>query len=351
MSVEERSEVRVYGAVLALAFGLACGGAPKPETKTAAGPENPVDANVPHHTLGENPFVGAKWFADEYGFASTAVKVAKNKGNNDEAALYQKIAQYGGADWVGDWTPWVDTWVGRRVTTITKKGALPIFIVYNLPQRDCGQYSAGGAAKGDAYKKWIDLFAKGIGSRRVVLVLEPDGLGLLKKCLSPQDQEERLALYRYAVDKFESLPQTFVYIDAGHSRWLKPDEIAPRLKAAGIDKADGFALNVSNYRATDELMKYGKAVSALVGNKPFVLDTSRNGNGGPDASPDSEASWCNPSGRALGSPPTAETGDPSCQAFLWLKRPGESDGACNGGPKAGMWYQQQALELAKNAKW
>jgi len=28
--------------------------------------------------------------------------------------------------------------------------------------------------------------------------------------------------------------------------------------------------------------------------------------------------------------------------------PGESDGACNGGPRAGEWWPQQALELARN---
>ena len=56
-----------------------------------------------------------------------------------------------------------------------------------------------------------------------------------------------------------------------------------------------------------------------------------------------------PAGRALGSPPTTDTGDPLVDAFLWLKKPGESDGQCNGGPKAGKFWQEQALELAKNA--
>jgi len=350
MSVEERSKVRVFGAMVALTFGLSCGGASKPVAQTAAD-VTPAAENVPHHKLGDNPFIGAKWYVDNDSFASAAVRRAKSKGEAENAELLQKIASHGGADWVGDWTAWVDQWVGRRITNIQKQGALPLFIVYNLPKRDCGQYSAGGAQKGDAYRKWIDLFAKGIGSRKAVLILEPDGLGLLKKCLSPEDQAERLALYRYAVDKFEALPQTWVYLDAGHSKWLSPQENAERLKAAGIDKADGFALNVSNYRATDELMKYGKEVSALVGGKSFVLDTSRNGNGGPNAPVDSEKSWCNPPGRALGSPPTTETGEPSCQAFLWLKKPGESDGDCNGAPKAGLWYPSMALELAKNAKW
>src|SRR5262249_36875311 len=143
-----------------------------------------------------------------------------------------------------------------------------------------------------------------------------------------------------------------VYIDAGHPAWQPAAVMAPRLRAAGIDVADGFALNVSNYRATPEVMKYGRELSALVGGKHFIVDTSRNGNGPPEGvNPDSEQAWCNPDGRALGTPPTTNTGDPLCDAFLWVKPPGESDGRCNKGPAAGMWWPAKALEMAKNAHW
>jgi endoglucanase len=37
-------------------------------------------------------------------------------------------------------------------------------------------------------------------------------------------------------------------------------------------------------------------------------------------------------------------------AYLWLKKPGESDGTCNGGPKAGEFWLDRALELARNAE-
>ena len=74
---------------------------------------------------------------------------------------------------------------------------------------------------------------------------------------------------------------TAVYIDAGHSGWLKPAEDAKLLKEAGIDEADGFALNVSNYKSTSTEIPYGKEISKLLGGKHFVIDTSRNGNGPP----------------------------------------------------------------------
>jgi endoglucanase len=341
--------------VAALAAVPSCGGAQKPPAAPSG--EFPPDgklSNLKPGELkkdGENPFTGAQWYVAPYGNALTRQRMAERAGNAEEAALMAKIASHGGADWVGDWTAYVGDWVRRQTTVITKAGALPLYVAYNLPHRDCGAYSAGGVETGADYRQWITDFARGINDRRAVVVLEPDGLGLLDKCLSPEQQEERLELFRFAVDTFNQLPATYVYIDAGHSGWMTPEVAAERLQRAGVADAAGFALNTSNYRATDELLAYGKEISAQIGGKHFVIDTSRNGNGPPTVDdPSSEQSWCNPPGRALGSPPTTDTADPSCDAYLWLKKPGESDGACNGGPKAGEWWQEQALELARNAK-
>ena len=321
----------------------------KPAAKAAEPPPPPM----PAWKHGENPFAGVNlYWVDPYAPAHLKSKLLR-KTDPETSALLAKIADHGGADWIGDWTPNVQNWVNRRVTSILKTGALPVFISYNIPKRDCGQYSAGGAGQADAYKTWVSAFAAGIGDRRAAVILEPDSLGLLKKCLSPADQEERLSLLRFAVHTFAALGNTAVYIDAGHSGWLSAEEDAKRLKAAGIEEADGFALNVSNYKATDTEIAYGKKISKLVGGKHFVVDTSRNGNGPPscDEGADDEKCWCNPPGRALGVPATADTGEPLADAFLWLKKPGESDGACNGGPKAGVFWQDKALELARNAKY
>src|SRR6185312_9234831 len=162
-------------------------------------------------------------------------------------------------------------------------------------------------------KKWITDFATSLGSRRAAVILEPDSLGLLDKkmadgkpCLSEEAQKERLELLRFAVHTLVSLGNTAVYLDAGHSGWLKPSVDAKLLKEAGIEEADGFALNVSNYKSTSTEITYGKEISKLVGGKHFVIDTSRNGNGPPkcDEKNDDENCWCNPPGRALGTPPT-----------------------------------------------
>ena len=117
--------------------------------------------------------------------------------------------------------------------------------------------------------------------------------------------------------------------------------MAPRLIAAGIGFADGFSLNVSNFHTAETNTAYGQALAGLLGGKRFVIDTSRNGLGGSDP-----YDWCNPAGRALGTPATAITGHPLVDAYLWIKRPGESDGTCNGGPAAGGWWGEYALGLA-----
>ena len=106
-----------------------------------------------------------------------------------------------------------------------------------------------------------------------------------------------------------------VYLDAGNARWTSAEEMAGRLRRAAVGDADGFALNVSNFIPTPESVRYGERISALVGGKHFIIDTSRNGAGG-------NGEWCNPRGRALGALPTTRTGNVLVDAFLWVKQPG-----------------------------
>ena len=56
---------------------------------------------------------------------------------------------------------------------------MPVLVAYNIPFRDCAQFSAGGATSTDEYLAWIDGFAAGIGHERAIVILEPDGLGII----------------------------------------------------------------------------------------------------------------------------------------------------------------------------
>ncbi|ELP69210.1 endoglucanase 1 family protein, partial [Streptomyces turgidiscabies Car8] len=71
--------------------------------------------------------------------------------------------------------------------------------------------------------------------------------------------------------------------------------------------------------------------------KPFVVDTSRNGNG-------SNGQWCNPSGRKLGTPTQLGGG---AEMLLWIKVPGESDGNCGAGSgsSAGQFLPEVAYKM------
>jgi len=48
---------------------------------------------------------------------------------------------------------------------------------------------------------------------------------------------------------------------------------------------------------------------------------------------------------------TAKTGNRLVDALLWIKPPGTSDGPCNGGPPAGVFWPSYAVSLAANARW
>jgi endoglucanase len=340
-------------ALMAALMGLALGCVmpPAPRTVPGSGVAGAARASMTSaRKKGENPFKDAYWVIDEESNARRTADGWRGSRAADAAAL-DKIAGQPSAAWFGNWNPQIEMDVKQYVWGKTRAGGLPVLVAYNLPFRDCGNYSAGGSDSGGAYKTWIRSLAGGIGSRRAVVVLEPDGLPLLSKCLKPADQLARTQLVKFAVETLEALPGAAVYIDAGHSAWIEAPEMARRLALAGIAEADGFALNVSNYQATPDLIAYGHRISALLGGKHFIIDTGRNGNGPPPFHGEDERAWCNPDGRALGSPPTNQTGDPLVDAFYWIKPPGESDGRCNKGPAAGGWWPDKALEMAKNAHW
>jgi endoglucanase len=315
------------------------GPAPPTATTSAAAPAT----TVPSGGSGTNPFAGAKGFIDPASNARHQADTWRSSRPQD-AALLDRIANQPQADWFGDWNPDIESAVAGRVTQIAAADALALLVAYNIPNRDCGQYSAGGAVAPDAYETWIRGFAKGIGSRRAAVVLEPDALGLLKDCLSAADQQARLDLLKDAVAVLKANPGTAVYLDAGNAHWIAAPDMAARLRSAGVDQADGFALNVSNYITTAGSIAYGKEIAAHLDGKHFIIDTSRNG-----AGPTADAQWCNPPGRTLGPAPTTATADPLVDAYCWIKRPGESDGTCNGGPPAGTWWPDRALELARLA--
>ncbi|KAL1305513.1 hypothetical protein AAFC00_002381 [Neodothiora populina] len=89
-----------------------------------------------------------------------------------------------------------------------------------------------------------------------------------------------------------------------------------------------------------------------------IVDTSRNGRVGLRTY---GGNWCNVKGAGFGIRPTSETDDDLCDAFVWVKPGGESDGgsdpslpgydptcanadAFKPSPRAGSWNQAQFVQ-------
>ncbi|HSP71026.1 MAG TPA: glycoside hydrolase family 6 protein [Gaiellaceae bacterium] len=364
-----------------------------------------------------------------------------SQGERQKADLLAAMENTSHAVWLTGGSP-NDVRVDAQTTThkAEAKNQVPVFVLYDLPFRDCAQYSAGGATDTAAYEAWIDGVVRGIGSHEAVVLLEPDGLGLIpynvdingntEWCqpdltgtgLTPATANQaRYVQLDYAVDALEALPNVRVYLDGTHSGWLGVGDAAQRLFKAGVERAQGFFVDVSNYQTTERQMKYGTWILKCIwfgspnsgswgsghfdwcasqyypaspgdfstwtltdqwytnnvesqtwvpypgadGLSHFVVDTSRNGQGPwtPTTSYPDPQDWCNPPGRGLGLRPTADTGDPFIDAYLWVKTPGQSDGSCTRGlagptdpewgivdPPAGAWFPQQARQLAQLAE-
>ncbi|MFI8459335.1 glycoside hydrolase family 6 protein [Kitasatospora sp. NPDC085464] len=290
---------------------------------------------------------GQTFFVSDRTNAALQVTALRGQGRTAEADTLLRIASQPSSQWLGEQgAKEIAEQVSRRAAEADRTA---VFVAYDIPHRDCGQYSAGGAADAAAYRAWITDVARALGDRKAWVVLEPDAVAhTLDTCGIKGDlAAERYGLLAFAVQELKKRPNVRVYLDAGNPGWAQdPDELAGALRRAGIAAADGFAVNVANFYDTERNAAYGARLSAALGGKHFVIDTSRSGNGALGGD-----SWCNPPGRALGERPTAETGRPGVDAYLWIKNPGESDGDCGRGePRAGEFWLPYALGLAQAAR-
>jgi endoglucanase len=300
-----------------------------------------------------DPIAGQRLYVEPNSPAAQAVRQLQAAGDARDAQLLERIAGQPTATWFANDSPFVRSHVSSLTSLAGARGELPVLVAYDIPKRDCGSgYSSGGAAGAADYFAWIGRLSSGIGTRRAVVILEPDAIpGALSDCLSATAARDRFALLKQAVAIFKRDPWAVVYIDVGNSNWItSPARLVTPLREAGIAMADGFALNVANFQSTAASVAYGDRLAHLLGGRRrgvhFVIDTSRNGHG-PDVNPGDGPNWCNPPGRALGHAPTTSTGQPLVDAYLWVKRPGESDGSCRpGAPPAGQFWTQYALGLA-----
>jgi cellulose 1,4-beta-cellobiosidase len=299
---------------------------------------------------------------------------------NLESAL-RKASQVSAAYWIdtiariGNVTRVLDG--AKAQQSKTGRKTLTVFIIYDLPNRDCAAAASNGeltcadstCAEGLAtyQTKYIDpivgIFKK-YPDQPIVAVIEPDSLGNLatnmniQKCATAQNAY--LKGVAYAIRQLSALPNLFLYLDACHGGWLGWDDNRNKIAAifqevlkdaGGVDTIRGFATNTANYQPLGSISstadpchlesQYNKAINEVIyvnllsqtlenvgiTGKAYIIDTGRNGvtNMRQDCS-----NWCNINHAGLGVRPTSDTqavsGINIIDAFYWLKTPGESDG-------------------------
>ncbi|MFI5835422.1 glycoside hydrolase family 6 protein [Micromonospora sp. NPDC051300] len=272
--------------------------------------------------------------------------VAANPGDSRAAVIRDKIASQPQARWFANFNPsTIQSEVSGFVGAANAAQQIPVLSVYEITNRDCGGASAGGAPDLNQYQTWVANFARGLGNQTVLIILETDSLAL-QTCLSGAELSARNQAISTATRTIKSgNPNAKVYLDGGHSTWNSANETANRLRNAGVQYADGFFTNVSNFNPTSGEANFGRAViSALNGmgisGKRQVIDTSRNGGASGD--------WCadDNTDRRIGAYPTTNTGDANIDAYLWVKPPGEADGCRY---TAGSFQPDLAFSLANGA--
>ena len=282
----------------------------------------------------DGPVSGGTLFVDP---ANTAAVWVQNNPNDQRAPIVAaRIGDQPSAKWFGEWSGDIRTAVSRYVAQAATANAIPTLVAFNIPDRDCGQHSSGGAANFVAYQQWMDGFAAGLGQGEAIILLEPDSIAL-NGCAGSGRND---ALRRAVATIKASCSACRVYLDAGHSNWVAANDMANRLRDVDVSSADGFFTNVSNFNTTADEERFGRRVLDALGNPPAlgqVIDVSRNGNG-------SNGQWCDPPGRALGSDPALNP-SVSVHAHLWVKVPGEADG-CAGA--AGQFVPDVAYALITN---
>jgi endoglucanase len=212
--------------------------------------------------------------------ARAQIASLRSEGRNRAASRIQALVDTPTGVWVESGSSRAAERQVRRVTKQARaRGTVPLLVLYNVPFRDCAQYSSGGATSVEEYEDWIDGVVAGIGRREVAIALEPDSLGIIPwytnidnslEWCQPAEADaddaaaDRFTMLNYAVDRLTALPNASVYLDGTHSGWLNVGDVSDRLIKAGVAKADGFFLNASNYQWTPNLEQYGTWISSCL---------------------------------------------------------------------------------------
>jgi cellulose 1,4-beta-cellobiosidase len=355
----------------------------------------------------DNPYVGAGVYNNPQWRANAMATGGAAIANQPTAVWFDRISAITGNGSPTTGSMGLVEHLNEAVAQDTANGAAPLvfqMVIYNLPGRDCSALASNGElgqTELPRYKaEYIDPIAAILrrpeyANLRIVAVIEIDSLPNLVTNVSGRDTAvaacDVMLQNRgyvdgvgYALATLGAIPNVYNYVDAGHHGWIGWDtNLVPTIQmvlqaanASGSTPANvhGFVTNVANTSALQEpfitvdattrpsrwisfnqfneeltfaqAFRNEAAARGFPANIGMLIDTSRNGWGGPnrptgpstladlDARIDAsridrrihKGNWCNPSGAGLGERPRAAPA-PGIDAYVWIKPPGESDGA------------------------
>ena len=390
------------------------------------GAELPPTSHVANPFVGGDPYVNPLWTRKVLGSLAQAPSYLQRPldviASQPTAVWLDSIAS---TDTLGSH---LDAAVRQQLAS--SDPAVPVvvsLVLYDLPDRDCAAGASNGELRLDeggleAYREEfiapiIDTLQSDplYSALRIAVVLEPDALPNAVTNMSNPACRIATPGYKqgiaHAVRELSTVSNVWTYLDIAHSGWLgwEHTERAAALyrdvleDAGGTHLVRGFATNVSNYAPTLELrdpydnvqanmddienfyqwnrmideQRYVDSLRGFFPDHGFLVDTGRNG--WPVQSPDerrdtraARGNWCNISSTGIGERPRPEP-RPGVDAWVWVKPPGESDGAgrydawCAPGsvahydgdvlptdaladaPPAGEWFHDHLLRMAEQA--
>ncbi|WP_344140500.1 glycoside hydrolase family 6 protein, partial [Luedemannella flava] len=152
---------------------------------------------------------------------SAVVKwVAANGSDSRVGVIRDKIASQPAARWVANYNPsTIQSETSAYISAANSAGRVPLLSVYEIPNRDCGGASAGGAPDYSSYLTWVQNFSRGLGNQTVIIILETDSIAL-QTCLSSSELSTRNNALSQATQTIKAANSNAkVYLDGGHSAW------------------------------------------------------------------------------------------------------------------------------------
>src|SRR5262245_16450129 len=190
-----------------------------------------------------NPLAGKTLYRTPGSAAEQQAIAWDAAGRRNDAATIRKIAAQPAARWFGADANITDD-VNTLLSAAAQAGQVPVLVAYNIPGRDWGGFSSGGAASSAEYLSWLDRFAAGLGQKPAIVIVEPDAVAQAVDGCMPSDQvAERFRLVRAAVEKLSADRSAIVYLDAGNAGWPNRPEFASALRQAGAEEASGLVVN------------------------------------------------------------------------------------------------------------